>query len=182
MKTSIEIEYKTLINKEEYQRLVNAFDLEQNIFHQINYYFDDDSFYLRNNSMALRIRHKGSIYKLTLKRPHEDGYLYEDSVLLTKEEALDMIKNGFKLTQFNLDIFVTMKATLETYRCSTPYKEGKLFLDHSIYGDTSDYEVEYEASDMKIGLEVFHDFLKEYKVPYRIGAHKIDRVYQKIGL
>ena len=44
MKTSIEIEYKTLITKEKYEELIKSFNLEDNIFHQINFYFDSDDF------------------------------------------------------------------------------------------------------------------------------------------
>lgn len=182
MKTSIEIEYKTLITKEKYEELIKSFNLEDNIFHQINFYFDSDNFYLRNNQMALRIRHKGDIYKLTLKRPHEDGCLYEDSILLTKDKALDMINNGFVPSAFGLNIKVTLKGTLETNRVSTPYEDGKLFFDQSIYCDSIDYEVEYEASDLKQGLKTFKNFLKDHNVPYQVGKHKIDRVYEKLGI
>ncbi len=182
MKTSIEIEYKTLITKDKYDELLQTFDLEGNIFRQKNYYFDDENFYLRKNNMALRIRHKGDIYKMTLKRPHPDGCLYEDSILLTKEKALDLIKNGFCPSEYGLDINVTLKATLETNRASTPYLDGKLFFDQSIYCDIVDYEVEYEASDLKQGLKTYKNFLKEFNIPHKNGKHKIDRVYEKLSI
>lgn len=182
MKTSIEIEYKTLISEDKYKELLKSFDLEENVFHQINFYFDTDDFYLRNNSMALRIRHKGTIYKLTLKRPHEDGCLYEDSILLTKDKAIEMINNGFIPSAYGIDKKVSLKATLETNRVSTPYEDGKLFFDQSIYADTTDYEVEYEASDLKQGLVTFKNFLSEYNIPHKTGKHKIDRVYEKLGI
>lgn len=182
MKTSIEIEYKTLISLEEYRALLKEFDLEGNIFNQKNFYFDTDDFYLRKNDMALRIRHKGEIYKLTLKHPHEDGSLYEDSILLSKEQALDMIKNGFIPKEYGINSKVVLKATQETNRVSTPYLDGKLFFDESVYYDETDYEVEYEASDLKQGLKTFKDFLHEHKIAYKTGMHKIDRVYQKLGL
>lgn len=182
MKTSIEIEYKTLISEDTYHELLRSFNLEDNIFHQINFYFDTDDFYLRQNNMALRIRHKGNIYKLTLKRPHDDGCLYEDSILLTKEKALEMIEKGFVPEAYGINKEVKMKATLETNRVSTPFEDGKLFFDQSIYAGEVDYEVEYEASDLKQGLKTFKSFLKEHKIPYKTGKHKIDRVYEKLGL
>ena len=132
--------------------------------------------------MALRIRHKGDIYKLTLKRPHEDGCLYEDSILLTKDKALKMIESGFIPEGFGLTEMVNLKATLETNRVSTPYEDGKLFFDQSIYCNTIDYEVEYEASDLKQGLLTFKEFLDANNIEYKTGKHKISRVYEKLGI
>lgn len=182
MKTSIEIEFKTLISKEDYERLLKDFDLEDNVFTQVNYYLDSPDFFLRNNNMALRIRHKNGIYKLTLKRPHEDGCLYEDSVLIDEELTENILKNGYIPKELGLDIMVYPKAELITHRVSTPYQEGRLFFDKSEYNGCVDYEVEYEADDLKEGLVIFHDFLKEKNIPYKQGLHKIDRVYNKLGI
>ena len=93
-----------------------------------------------------------------------------------------MINNGFIPSAFGLNIKVTLKGTLETNRVSTPYEDGKLFFDQSIYCDSIDYEVEYEASDLKQGLKTFKNFLKDHNVPYQVGKHKIDRVYEKLGI
>ena len=40
MYTSLEIEFKTAISKDEYEKLIKLFDLENDIFTQTNYYFD----------------------------------------------------------------------------------------------------------------------------------------------
>ena len=40
MYTSVEIEFKTKISKDEYEKLIKLFDLKDKIFSQTNYYFD----------------------------------------------------------------------------------------------------------------------------------------------
>lgn len=182
MKTSIEIEFKSMINNEEYDRLINMFDLKDNIFHQVNYYFDSDDFYLRNNKMALRIRNKGNSFKFTMKTPFEGG-IREDSILLSRDEALYYIDNGLNLKElYGIDVFVNVKACLETYRAITPYKDGKLFLDKAIYANKVDYEIEYEVDEREEGLKIFHDFLKENNIKYSYEDHKINRCYKAYGL
>ncbi len=181
MKTSIEIEFKTLIDKDKYEEMIDAFDLRENIFYQTNFYFDTPDFKLRQNGMALRIRHRNNKYKLTLKRP-KDNCLYEDSIVIPEEVALDYLQNGFNLKDFGMDYDVALKANQETYRAVTPYKEGKLFFDQCNYANTTDYEIEYEADDYNTGLKLFHEFLNDYQIKKTEIEHKIERVYKKFGL
>ena len=42
MKTNLEIEFKTLIDEETYEKMLKKFDLENNVFEQINHYFDTE--------------------------------------------------------------------------------------------------------------------------------------------
>ena len=62
-----EIEFKTLITKEQYESLVEEFNLKDNIYCQINHYFDTPDFLLHDDKIVLRIRQKGDNYKLTKK-------------------------------------------------------------------------------------------------------------------
>ncbi|MBN3491183.1 CYTH domain-containing protein [Acholeplasma equirhinis] len=63
---NVEIEFKTQINKEKYDELIQAFDLENNVFKQTNYYFDTKDLELNHKSMVLRIRQKReNSFKLT---------------------------------------------------------------------------------------------------------------------
>lgn len=179
MKTSIEIEFKTLLNEEQYNSLLDLFEIRNNVFKQENYYFDTNDFYLRKNGMALRIRHKGSIFKMTLKTPFE-GNLREDSILLDEETAKNYIAYGFNLKDIlNVDLNVYNTAMQETFRATTPYKDGRLFIDKSNYYGKTDYELEYEVDEKEEGLKIFHEFLKENNITYSRSLHKIDRVYSK---
>lgn len=182
MKTSIEIEFKTLLNEEQYLKLLDMFEIKENVFRQENYYFDTNDFYLRNNKMALRIRHKGTIYKMTLKTPFE-GNLREDSMLIDDEDAKKYISSGFNLNPlFGIDIDVKNIAMQETYRATIPYKEGRFFIDKSNYYGKTDYELEFEVDEKVEGLKVFHEFLDDNNIEYRQSLHKIERVYQKKGI
>lgn len=178
---SIEIEFKTLMTDNEYNKIIDLFDLRENIFSQENYYFDTDDFYIRKNCMELRIRHRKNVWKITLKSPHENC-MYEDSIIINETEANYYIKNGFNLKPFGLDLFVTLKVSNITERAVTPYKEGNLFLDKSTFAGTTDYEIEYEADEPAHGIEVFREFLNENGINYKPSHHKVERAYIALKL
>ncbi len=56
----------------------------------MNHYFETPSFSLKEAGSALRIRHKGATYTLTLKQPAEVGLL-ETHQVVTEEEARMMM-------------------------------------------------------------------------------------------
>ena len=60
MTVNKEIEFKTLITKEQYEKLLKDFNLENNIFTQTNYYFDTEDAKLLQEKTVLRIRHSWS--------------------------------------------------------------------------------------------------------------------------
>lgn len=169
---NIEIEFKTEVTQDKYEELLKLFSLENNIFKQINYYFDTDDYNLNQLKMVLRIRQKGeNRFKVTLKSQSEQG-AFESHVLLTKEQALDMIDNGFQTKDFfeEIDFFVTYRVNLVNYRVSTPYEGGTLFLDRCEYCNVTDYEIEYEVSNYHEGEKLFNQFVQKYdivKVPTR---------------
>lgn len=176
MKTNIEIEFKTAITKEVYQRLLSSFDLENNVFMQTNYYFDSDDLSLNKQKVVLRIRQKGNFLKLTLKSQHEMG-AYESHVIILEDQAKDMIENGFNVKTFfdNHDLFVTFKAKLDNYRVSTPYENGTLFLDECRYSDIVDYEIEYEVNNYSEGLATFNRFLEKENITFTKSRRKSEK-------
>lgn len=182
MKTNIEIEFKTAISKETYEHLLSVFDLENNVFKQTNYYFDTDDLKLNKDKVVLRIRQKGdTYYKVTMKSQHELG-AYESHVVLTKEQALDMIENGFQMKDFFVDhdLFVKFKASLDNYRVSTPYENGTLFLDECRYHGITDYEIEYEVNHYEEGFNTFKAFLDKEKIPFVKSKRKSEKVLLNI--
>ncbi|OCA84543.1 CYTH domain-containing protein [Bacillus sp. FJAT-27225] len=188
MGQNIEIEFKNLLYKEEFNKIAGKFSLGQSDFkHQVNHYFDTDSFDLKKAGSALRIREKGGSYILTLKQPYGDGLLETDQ-RLTLEEATDAIQGGClpagevkheveKLgIQFNgLAYF----GTLETSRAEVEYQGGLLVLDHSRYLDTEDYELEFEAEEFDIGRRTFTSLLEKLGIPKRETPNKIRRFYTR---
>ncbi len=176
MTNNKEIEFKTFITEEKYNELLKEFELENNIFPQTNYYFDTLDTTLMNEMTVLRIRQKGNNYKLTKKTRASVG-ADETHILISKEQALDWLKNGLDASIIGLPYFVKNIAELTTYRASTPYKNGTLFLDKSEYYNHVDYEIEYEVDDVKEGLNDFKQFLESHNIPYVESIRKSKRAY-----
>ena len=178
MYTSLEIEFKTKISKEEYERLIDLYNLKDKTFEQINYYFDTQNHSLINQDIILRIREKSHNIKLTSKTPQNTGLL-ERHIVLDKDEAYKMIKNGFDANLIGINEFVTNVATLKTTRVKMPYKSGTLFFDMNNYYDITDYEIEFEAENEELGLQEFNEFLRENNLTFIKMKSKSSRAYKK---
>ena len=176
---NIEIEFKSAITEEKYLELLKKFNLENNIFKQINYYLDTDEYELNQKQIVLRVRQKGeSRFKVTMKSQSAEG-AFENHVFLQKEQALDMIENGFQTKDFfeDIDVFVTYKVNLDNHRVSTPYEGGTLFLDRCDYCNVTDYEIEYEASNYDEGKIIFENFLKSHNIEIKPTKRKSERAF-----
>ena len=171
-----EIEFKTFIDEQTYNVLLKEFELDNNVFAQTNYYFDTPDMKLLKEKTVLRIRQKGTSYKLTKKTRAEVG-ADEAHILLSEDKANDFLKNGFNANIIDIPYNVIYQAQLTTYRASTPYKNGTLFLDKSVYYDKVDYEIEYEVDDDKEGLVDFKDFLNKYNIEYKESIRKSKRAF-----
>jgi uncharacterized protein YjbK len=185
---TIEIEFKNLLTKVEYENLLKTFNVEEkDIFKQSNHYFDTPDFSLKNVGSALRIREKKNSFELTLKQPAAVGLLETTQHLSSNEfeaaikqqifpkgivqERIEQLKIAFN----NIVYF----GSLTTKRVEFPYKEGLLVLDHSFYLEKEDYEIEYEVEDFQTGQLVFQELLKQYDIPIRKTQNKIARFYQQ---
>ena len=171
-----EIEFKTLIDEKTYNILLKEFELENNVFAQTNYYFDTPDLKLLDEKTVLRIRQKGTSFKLTKKTRAEVG-ADEAHILISQAKADEYLKKGFNANILGIPYDVVYQAELTTYRASTPYKNGTLFLDKSVYYDKVDYEIEYEVDDDKEGLVDFKDFLQKYKIEYKESIRKSKRAF-----
>jgi uncharacterized protein YjbK len=188
MSETIEIEFKNLLTKIEYENLLKIFNVEEkDIVCQINHYFDTPEFALKDLGSALRIREKKSRMEMTLKQPAAVGIL-ETTQTLSENEFQTAIQHQklpkgivqeriqqLKITVEKIEYF----GSLTTRRVEFPFKDGLLVLDHSIYLNTEDYEIEYEAEDFHHGQIVFQELLKQYAIPIRETQNKIARFYQQ---
>lgn len=171
-----EIEFKTFISEEQYNSLINEFGLDNNIFEQTNHYFDTADCKLINEQTVLRIRQKGSNYKLTKKTRAFVG-ADEAHILISKEKALDMLENGFNADIIGIPYDVKKVAELTTFRASAPYKDGTIFFDKSVYYGNVDYEIEYEVDNVAEGRKTFIDFLESHNIEYKESIRKSKRAY-----
>ncbi|KML24990.1 CYTH domain-containing protein [Priestia aryabhattai] len=188
MKQEIEIEFKNIVTKEEFDRLRSHFQLTEDQFiSQENHYFDTPAFSLKDCGVALRIRSKKNKSVLTLKQPHQEGLL-ETHEALTNEQAKELLDGSAKIpstiqrliTDLQVDSHaLTYFGTLRTSRAEIPYKNGLLVLDHSFYLGAEDYELEYEVTDANEGAKYFEQLLTELDIKKKPTENKIRRFYKR---
>ncbi|KAB7667644.1 CYTH domain-containing protein [Bacillus sp. B1-b2] len=188
MSQNIEIEFKNMLTKEEYELLISHFGFkEKDFFEQENHYFDTIDFALKEKNSALRIRQKDTFYELTLKQPYQDGLL-ETNVKLSKEECEEIFKTSIikdnqvssLLNQMNVNpSSILYFGSLKTIRAEKQIGNSLLVLDHSFYLKKEDYEVEYEVSDHFSGQADFKQLLKSLNIPTRETKNKVRRFYEE---
>ena len=182
MTQEVEIEFKSMLTKDEYDKLIQAYKLEDQVRWQANDYFDTPSFQLKKNGAALRIREKKQGQVLTLKQPNEVGLL-ETHASITEEEAEDLFKYGIvhddqmkqALAPFQLNAPLEHLGRLETNRAEHQTEDGLLVLDESHYLETTDYEIEFEVTNEEAGQRAFERLLSEHGLLYRPAKNKIVR-------
>jgi uncharacterized protein YjbK len=191
MSQNIEIEFKNMLTQKEYELLLTEFNFnKKDIVSQENHYFDTTDFALKGIGAALRIRYKNEYFEMTLKQPLKVGLLETNQTLTNHEAALAMEK-GFlpegpikKIIEDNGIPFRNIKyfGSLKTERAEKKYKQGLIVLDHSIYLNKEDFELEYEVEDFLVGEKTFKDLLGEYQIPERKTENKIRRFYNQMRL
>jgi len=185
MSQEIEIEFKNMLTKEQYESLLLYFNVQpEQIKHQVNHYFDTETWHLKQLMSGLRIRQIGNHFECTLKEKTTDNAHLETTDLLTQEQA-EQILNGApfntqsvvkRLEALHIPINqLKLFGSLATNRVELNYKSGKLFFDHSIYMQQNDYEVEYEAVDETTGQIIFNEFLATHQIQKNNAPKKIAR-------
>ena len=183
----LEIEMKTLLTKEEYDRLQAQF-LEVTPVTQKNYYLDTPDFYLRQHKIAMRIRTFEDSAELTIKIPQTVGNM-EYNQALSLEEATKCLESG-KLPQgMILDELLsrgisprdwTVLGCLTTIRYEKETPIGLMALDQSEYFDIVDYELELEVEDGKQGSLDFQEFLQVNEIHYKKAPSKLVRFIENM--
>lgn len=182
----LEIEFKNLLTKIEYKKLLQSFHLkEENAVKQENYYFETDHFHLKEKGSALRIRKKNGAYQFTLKQPEGKGLL-ETHETIDKEFFDHCINGNIRLPLSiqqalqKLDIPIEQlqfKGKLTTFRLEVPWKNSLVVFDKSLYHQHEDYELELEVEDYEQGKQLFHTLLNENNIPVRHTKNKIERFF-----
>ncbi|MFC3040569.1 CYTH domain-containing protein [Virgibacillus xinjiangensis] len=189
MTQEIEIEYKNLLTKEEFQRLLTSLPFPDSGKIQTNHYFETTEFSLKQHGSALRIREKGGEYQLTLKEPHPDGLL-ETHDRLTRNEV-DAWLNGDFIFKPNVGQQLEEKGilhedleyygSLTTSRREIEHRGVLLVLDYSTYNGREDYELELEADSKELGTARFDELLTEHNLKRRKTPNKIQRFFDSIA-
>lgn len=182
----LEIEFKTLLTKEEYHSLEDFFK-DQPPIRQTNHYIDTPDQAIRNHRMALRIRTLADRAELTLKVPQDAGH-FEYNQALTFEQVEAFLSKK-KLPQGEIASFLTdldipltsldVWGSLETERREKRIPKGLLAFDRSRYNSIEDYELEMEVDDAS-DETYFHEFLKEKQIEYKPAKSKVARLAQSL--
>ncbi|MGT2906504.1 CYTH domain-containing protein [Streptococcus dentiloxodontae] len=178
----LEIEYKTLLTKDEYNRLTVLFSHVAPVT-QTNYYIDTPNSNMKAKKLSLRIRTLPSHGELTLKIPEKVGNM-EYNVKLNLQEAKQLTKtldfpdcqiktilleNGIILEE------LTILGNLTTTRRECQTNIGLMALDVNVYANKKDYELELEVSDAEKGKADFKAFLERNSVDFKYAKSKVAR-------
>lgn len=88
MTQQIEIEFKNMLTKSQYEQLIETFSIKhEQIIRQANHYFDTKESHLKQLHSALRIRVTEDSIELTLKEKASKHQHLETTDYLTREEA-----------------------------------------------------------------------------------------------
>ena len=167
MNENLEIEYKMMVSKEEFDTLRKLCP-EQTCLVQRNVYYDcTPSTTLKR--MAMRIRDLEDRHIFTLKIPVEQG---------VREIEMDLPENSVEafndpqirelFASLDLHYPVVSLGEMTTHRYLRVYPEGELCMDYSIINGRDDYEIEFEIStDPVTGKAFFLDLLHQAGLEYR---------------
>lgn len=182
MPTGTEVSFRTLLTKDEYEKLIKKFkNNKQDV--QTNHYFDTARFSLKATDASLRVRERSSL-ELTLKK--KKGYNIQQFTQPITREEFEEIKQSGILAESELAtevqaIIGSQKInnfmSLTTDRVYLQYSNGILFIDKSSYLGLTDYELEYEAKNYHNGKQEFVAIINEFGISYKKAEKKIKRAY-----
>lgn len=166
MNENLEIEYKVLLTKEQFQVLVHHF--EDVIFiRQVNTYYDTKDLQIRKHHGSMRIREKEGQFIFTLKKHTEDGLLeFEKNVPCNDVSAFDDSEIKQLLSDMDIHDPIVMLTSLTTDRAVIFNGYAEICLDHNFYHGKEDYEIEYEYKKDHDGKQMFQDILNIIGIQY----------------
>lgn len=193
MEKEIEIEFKNMLTKDEFQQLLTTYFPDTPAFSQTNCYFDTLDNALKKKAMGLRLRKRQGKNECTLKVPTSNTNAFQEITdSLTEKEINTLIKEervplGRDVANYleSIGISVTdlkMIGFLTTYRREKKLNnECLLVLDESHFGKIIDYELEMEVTDLKKGELFFNDFLIKEGIKRHPASKKIARMIKYHG-
>lgn len=166
MNTNLEVEYKVLLTKEQFEILINQ-QKQLNFVRQTNTYYDTVDFQIRKQKGSMRIREKNGTFIFTLKL-HVDGGLMEYEKIVSQNDCSVFQDEEIKalLSQFSLSDTICEITSLTTDRAVVNTGFAEVCYDHNFYNGIEDYEIEYEYTAEHDGLTEFQKLLEPIHVQY----------------
>lgn len=146
----LEQEYKCIINREMYLKLVDHFKWDD-IKEQTNHYYCDKEGVLSQQKIMVRIREKDGIYKIQVKKHHGTNTVSHiaDELEFEADSVAEYIEaqKAYEITGIKTENLYRIGA-LSTKRHSLKWNDtAEICLDKSTYFDITDYEIEVEYSE-----------------------------------
>lgn len=187
MNEQLEIEFKMLITKDIYQKILQDYEnMIDTTYRQTNYYLShpilDDLQYM------LRIREKEKNLELTLKRiatyGNHEMNIAIDKTIKDKILSHQTVENEIFtiLKEIGIDSKeLQCKYSLTTLRTDIHLPQGLLSVDYNEYNGHQDYEIELEVLHYHQGKQDFLTLIAPYGLTYTKNCpSKIKRVKQTI--
>lgn len=178
----LEIEYKTMLNIDEFQRLDSLYQHVKPV-QQTNYYIDTNNFDLKAKKLSLRVRTYAGCAELTLKIPQTVGNLeYNQELPLDVARAFKqainlpngVIRDKLIAAGVNLEELEVL-GNLTTRRREVKLDIGLIAIDSNTYAGIKDYELELEVSDSEQGKADFDAFLEKHRISFKYAKSKVGR-------
>lgn len=153
----IENEFKVMLNKNQYEKLVKSHKWDKEIS-QTNHYFDTDDLSLFARHITCRVREISGEFFLQLKLP--TGVNFSRVELEKKLDFLPEIIDGKTLETLaeNVDFpDVKRLGALSTKRLVKRFDGAEIDLDESRYFGKTDYEIEIEFTDENTARELLEN-------------------------
>lgn len=188
MAQEIEIEFKTLLEKDDFYKLLRELPFPDEPVTQTNHYFDTKDMTLKQHTSALRIREKDDTYTLTLKQPQPHGVLEtHDNLAFSEYQAwiqgnpIAKPHNASLLTDMGIQTADLIHyGSLETRRHAFFQGGMEIVLDESHYLGKHDFELELEAETYESGLAAFENLLEQYNIVKQKPITKIKRFFDAL--
>lgn len=183
MQAGPDVQFKTLLSLEEYERLIERFKGNRTDM-QTNHYFDTKRFSLKALDASLRVRDRDTL-ELTFKR--KKGYSMQENTIPIDNEVLEKIRKTGVVPEEEIqnellpligDQKVYNFLSLSTLRMYLPYKNGVLFIDKSEYLNVTDYELEYLGKNYRESKKEFIQIIGELEIIYKKADKKIKRAFK----
>lgn len=185
MQKGTDVEFKSLLTENEYNKLLDFFTNAKSDF-QTNHYFDTKRFSLKALNASLRVREREN-FELTFKR--KKGYSTDlKSVEITIDDFNKLKETGVveheelagDLANLIKEQKLTNFLSLSTLRHYVPYASGILNIDKSEYVGITDYEIEFTSRNYHQGKSDFIKIISEFGIQYKKSEKKIKRAFNAL--
>lgn len=179
MNKNIEKEYKLLVTKEQFERLLSYYP-DAVFKEQTNTYYDTEDHAIQKKQGAMRIREKNGTFLFTLKMHSDRGLLeYEKRVEENSIRALEDPQIKDLLSSYDIQGDLKAITFLTTKRAMIDTGYAELCFDENHYHGYCDYEIEYEYKKEHDGLSAFQKILAPLHIRYKQNCKsKIQRAIE----